>query len=123
MQFSPVGGAGISAFAAGISSSGFGGSHFLQLSPLPPPPMKFAGVPYNRRTTTLRPAVLASYPPLPIYPVLESFDIGTTDAPVSDSPTFLPPDWINRFNHNDTHVNITMGNETLSLLWKDELVN
>lgn len=38
------------------------------------------------------------------------------------SYTFSPHSFIDQFQHNDTHVNLTNGNQTTSLSWQDELV-
>lgn len=31
--------------------------------------------------------------------------------------------WIESLPHNETHVNVNVDNETLSLIWKDEVVS
>lgn len=100
-------------FTVGIASSGFVGGYggYTQLRPFP---MKVAALTFNRRTTTFRP-LYASYQPVP---VLES----AISPEESDSSPISPSNWIDLFEHDETHVNITVGNETLSLLWNDELV-
>ncbi len=59
---------------------------------------------------------------------LESFDLlpeieSSTDPALEEYQLFLPEEWVNQFDHNETHVKISAGNETFNLIWKDELVN
>lgn len=56
---------------------------------------------------------------LPLMMYDQSNDLEMDGVPSFDSPF----DWINQFVHNDTHANIMVGNETLSLLWQDVLVS
>lgn len=61
--------------------------------------------------------------------IFESFEMAPEIAPAveseleDESQFFLPEQWVNQFDHNETHVQISAGNETFDLLWKDELVN
>ncbi len=96
------------------------------LSAAPAPPSALGGSPlhFAQLSSPLAPVV---------ENVLENFELATENVPESEyetvenetveSPTFLPENWINQFDHNTTHVNIAAGNETFNLLWTDELVN
>lgn len=105
-------------FGAGLSAGGIG----LQFSP----PMKFRPVAMADRSTTYRPFLGTTdnfFQP-------ESFESASTpDFTDSESttdtniPVFSPVDFVKQFEHNATHANVPMGNETLALLWQDELVS
>ena len=64
-------------------------------------------------------AQLSNFENFYLVPEIES----STDPALEEYQSFLPEEWVNQFDHNETHVKISAGNETFNLLWKDELVN
>jgi len=64
-------------------------------------------------------------------PLFTSTTVATTEivaeaataAVQGESVSFSPKEWINQFEHNETHVKILFGNSTRELLWQDEKVN
>lgn len=91
----------------GVAAYGVGGpAPAFALAYAPSPPLKLHDT--HRRTTTFRPYA-------PSVELLENAE---------SLPFSSPLPWIQKFNHNDTHVDIPMeSNTTRSLLWQDELVS
>lgn len=46
-----------------------------------------------------------------------------TEVPAQQSVSFDPEEWINQFEHNQTHVKIAFGNNSVELLWQNDQVN
>lgn len=55
--------------------------------------------------------------------VVSKLGSSLSSLPEKTATPFSAEEWIERFEHNATHVKMAAGNETLELLWQDELVN
>ena len=82
------------------------------------------GAPHLVTTTTRPPVFATSTQPDTSVGTTEIVAEAETEIPSNaESVLFDPEEWINQFDHNQTHVKIAFRNNSIELLWQNELVN
>ena len=82
------------------------------------------GAPHLVTTTTRPPVFATSTQPDTSVGTTEIVAEAETEIPSNaESVLFDPEEWINQFDHKQTHVKIAFGNNSIELLWQNELVN